>query len=276
MQLTEFSATDRFFIGVDPGQAVDPTAIAVTRVLTDRAMPVHQVIHLERLPLRTRYPAIVSAVANLLARPLLRSRCEVVVDFTGVGRPVSDLFVERGIAHTGVTITGGNAVAVETEPGFWSVPKVTLVSSVLTLLNADRLHIAEDLAEAKVLGAEFQAFHGNHTDTGAWRFGARAGSHDDLILALSLACWRAHDSRSIKTIRYLRGMSRQFFGGVWPIDPSPEPADAEDDLHPRPGELIVVVRERVWLHGKARYLEPGRQIMSEEDAAKLASLGYLE
>ena len=43
-----------------------------------------------------------------------------------------------------------------------------------------------------------------------------------------------------------------------------------------PGELIVIVRERVWLHGKARYLEPGRQIMSEEDAAKFASLGYLE
>jgi hypothetical protein len=71
-------------------------------------------------------------------------------------------------------------------------------------------------------------------------------------------------------------MSREFFGGAWPIDPSPEPADAEDDLHPRPGELIVVVRERIWLHGKARYLEPGRQIMSEEDAAKFALLGYLE
>jgi hypothetical protein len=116
MQLTAFSPTDRFFIGVDPGQAIDPTAIAVTRVLTDREMPVHQVIHLERLPLRTRYPAIVSAVVDLLARPLLRSRCEVVVDFTGVGRPVSDLFAERGIAHTGVTITGGNAVAMKPSP----------------------------------------------------------------------------------------------------------------------------------------------------------------
>ena len=41
-------------------------------------------------------------------------------------------------------------------------------------------------------------------------------------------------------------------------------------------DRCAVVRERVWLHGKARYLEPGCQIMSEEDAAKLASLGYLE
>jgi hypothetical protein len=29
------------------------------------------------------------------------------------------------------------------------------------------------------------------TDSGRWTFGARSGAHDDLVLALALALWRA-------------------------------------------------------------------------------------
>jgi hypothetical protein len=44
----------------------------------------------------------------------------------------------------------------------------------------------------------------------------------------------------------------------------------DDDLRPGPGEVVVTVRDRVWLYGTNRWLEPGRRVMSEADAAAYA------
>jgi hypothetical protein len=45
--------------------------------------------HLERLPLGTTYPAIVSHVGRLLSK--LPAGTELVIDHIGVGRPIYDL-----------------------------------------------------------------------------------------------------------------------------------------------------------------------------------------
>ena len=58
-----------YTIGVDLGQSFDATAIAVVRkVRQGLADPVFQVGHLERLPLQTPYPGVVSHVGRMLAR----------------------------------------------------------------------------------------------------------------------------------------------------------------------------------------------------------------
>ena len=67
--------------------------------------PIFQVGHLERVPLGTPYPGIVAHVGRLLAK--LPGNPELVIDFTGVGRPVFDMFVYSVISPTGVLITGG-------------------------------------------------------------------------------------------------------------------------------------------------------------------------
>src|SRR6201989_2750881 len=69
--------------------------------------PIFQVGHLERLPLGTTYPAIVAHVTRLLTK--LPDHSELVIDFTGVGRPVFDMFVYSGISPIGILITGGTA-----------------------------------------------------------------------------------------------------------------------------------------------------------------------
>jgi hypothetical protein len=53
--------------------------------------PIFQVGHLERVPLGTPYPGIVAHVGRLLTK--LPDHSELVIDFTGVGRPVFDMFV---------------------------------------------------------------------------------------------------------------------------------------------------------------------------------------
>jgi hypothetical protein len=68
---------------------------------------IFQVGHLERMPLGTTYPAIVQHVGRLVGR--LPKDTELVIDYTGVGRPVFDLFRYSGISPTGMLITSGVA-----------------------------------------------------------------------------------------------------------------------------------------------------------------------
>jgi hypothetical protein len=103
---------------------------------------------------------------------------------------VFDLFTYAGISPTGVLITGG---AVETGHGaICGVPKLTLVSRLQALLHQGQLKIQKDLSEAETLVRELQDFRVEFTATGHLTFNARAGKHDDLVLALAIAIWRAY------------------------------------------------------------------------------------
>lgn len=191
----------RFYMGVDLGKATDPTAIAVVRRVVRTGIdgvtgeaederPRFFTGHLERLPLGMTYPAIVAHVGQLLARPPLAGNCELVVDGTGVGAPVVDMFRAGGLDLTSVVITAGDAESSDGQTA--RVPKLVLISRVEALLHDGRLVIHKDLREAEALKAELLDFRADVTASGFWRFGARSGKHDDLLLALALACWKAH------------------------------------------------------------------------------------
>ena len=128
-------------IGCDLGQSHDPTAIAVietevrTRCFYDgrsgelrkaREGVQHRVRHLERLALGTPYPAQVEVVLGLWRLAELKD-VEVVVDETGVGRAVADMFEGHGMKPHRVAITAGME---ETRAGerSWRVAKILLVS----------------------------------------------------------------------------------------------------------------------------------------------------
>ena len=154
--------------------------------------------HLERFPLGTPYPTVVARTAALLAAPPLGPAADLVVDATGVGRPVVDLFRAAAIASDvwAATITGGDRVARDDRSV--RVPKRDLVSTLSVLLQDGRLQIAERLPEAATLTRELLAFRvkisaGGHDSYGAggndleWR----ERPHDDLVLAVALARWHA-------------------------------------------------------------------------------------
>jgi len=211
---------ERYVCGVDLGQAHDPTAIAVVRRLDDGSRPIFQCGHLERLPLGTSYPNIVSRVLQQLRRPPLAGKSELVIDFTGVGRPVIDLFVGRGVTPVGVTITGGDVVT--NDGPVWRVPKLILVSRVQALLHSGQLKIHRSLADAPALVSELQDFRCHVTANGHWTFNARSGKHDDLVLALAIALWRAYggDGQGAGLLEYYR---RQINGGSSTVSSEPEP-----------------------------------------------------
>jgi hypothetical protein len=148
---------------------------------------IFQVGHLERVPLGTTYPAIVHHVGRLLAR--LPEDTELVIDYTGVGRPVFDLFRYSRIFPVGLLITSG--VVEATVDGIAHVPKLALISRLQSLLHEGRLKIQKDLPEAKTLINELMDFRVQYTAAGHLTFNAREGRHDDLVLSLAIACYRA-------------------------------------------------------------------------------------
>jgi hypothetical protein len=194
-----------YTVGVDLGQASDPTAVVIvesevkTVVWRDewsdlRTKPEsveHRVRHAERLPLQTPYPEQVAYVRGLMLSPELPAKdTELVVDMTGVGRPVFDLFDQDGLKPIGIVITGGLEEVRDGER-VHRVPKILLVSRLQAALHSGELKFSPELGEAEALKQEFSEFRMRTTDAGRLTFGAREGRHDDLILGLAIAVWGA-------------------------------------------------------------------------------------
>jgi hypothetical protein len=150
----------------------------------------YRIGYLQRMPLKTTYPSVVGYVGQLLGR--LPHDTELVIDYTGVGRPVVDMFAYSGISPIGCLITGG--AAVNWEGNIASVPKIVLVSRLTVLLHEGRLKVHKDLPEGPVLAAELRNFRAAYTEAGHLTFNARQGKHDDLLLATGLAAWYLDDS----------------------------------------------------------------------------------
>ena len=111
----------------------------------------------------------------------------MVVDATGVGRPVVDLFRERGLGPVAVTITAGMD-ATEEEVG-WRVPKRDLVSSVQVGLQSRTPRVARDLPEAELLARELLNFQVKVTAAAHDTYGVRReGTHGDLVLETAMGC----------------------------------------------------------------------------------------
>ena len=146
--------------------------------------------HLERIQLGTPYPLIVERVRGMLMDPRLRGQTELVVDATGVGRPVVDMLRQARLNPKPISITGGMSPGYE--GGEWRVPKRDLVGVLQVLLQTERLKFAANLPAVPTLVQEMMAFKvaistAGHDSYGSWREGA----HDDLVLACAVACWYA-------------------------------------------------------------------------------------
>src|SRR5215207_1839680 len=211
-------------VGVDLGQQRDPTAITVVergyvpagplynarywykgREVYAAREPVrveYHVRHLERPALGTSYVDVVERIIALL-KSLGDEELVLAVDTTGVGRPVADMLKRRleewleassaqstYLRTAWITITGGDSVT-KAEGGGIRVPKRDLASAPLVLMQNGQLKIAEALQLAPVLKRELLNFKvkiniaTGHDSYEAWR----EGDHDDLVLAVAMACW---------------------------------------------------------------------------------------
>lgn len=189
--VSDHGGSTGFIIGVDLGQAADFTALCVVEKLlpSDPRAAVYHVRHLERPALGTKYPVVVARVQEMLATPPLSVSTPLVIDKTGVGTAVVDMFAATGEEPWAVTITGGDEVIREGR--HVKVPKREVVGNLVMLFQSERLKIAAGLAEGATLVNELVNFKVKvNLATGNERFAAwRESIHDDLVLAVALACW---------------------------------------------------------------------------------------
>ena len=176
----------RFHVGLDLGQANDFTAVAVVEAVGDDL----HVRHLERFR-HTLYPDVAERVEALMDSPQLKGKAELVIDATGVGPAVTDIFTKRGRTFKAVKIHGGDAES--RERSIYRVPKRNLVSALQAALQTGTLKIASSLQLAEVLRQELLNFRikinlsTGHDSYEHWR----EGDHDDLVLAAAMAVWSA-------------------------------------------------------------------------------------
>jgi hypothetical protein len=125
----------------------------------------------------------------------------LVVDQTGVGRPVIDMlerpFWSMRETHPnleGITIHGGRSSGRSEDGHGWSVSKLDLVGAIQAALGEGRLRIVQKLQHADLLRKELQDFRVRLSAVGHESFEARSGQHDDLILALAMPIWFAENA----------------------------------------------------------------------------------
>lgn len=147
--------------------------------------------HMERLRQQS-YPQIIRRIAELMRKPPL-GNATLLIDATGVGRPVLDMARAAGLWCTGMTITSGRDEAHHpADYRDWLVPKRLLIQTVDMLLHRDALKVAPTLAEAENLVYELNDFRYRiDPETGYESCSARSSEHDDMVLSIAMACWHA-------------------------------------------------------------------------------------
>jgi hypothetical protein len=204
----------RVNIGVDIGQKVDPTAIAVVEAKHRDGEWVFLTRHLERLELGTPFRDVASRTSEIVsgvveissADGVYRGRLDrggitLYVDATGVGAPIVEMLKERidrkACAIRAVYFTHGDKLT-RREDGL-SLGKAYLVSRLQALIQSGRIELprtrqAEELAE-ELLDYEIRVDEDGNDKYGAFK----VGTHDDLVTALGLAVLK--DPREPRPVR---------------------------------------------------------------------------
>src|SRR5215207_9087965 len=187
----------RYSVGVDLGQANDPTAIAVlektiappetaminlvgespsNRLVEGRAL--YDLVYLKRPKLGTPYDVIAKRVADLICELEPQGafgelgQVTLSVDGTGVGRGVVDMlrteFQRRGstsksvprVDFRAVSVTGSNTSLKRPARahGYWSVPKKDLVFPAVAAFQQGKIRIAKGIKDREALTHELKNY----------------------------------------------------------------------------------------------------------------------
>lgn len=234
----------RYSVGVDLGQANDPTAIAVLQKTiappetamfnpvgespTNRLVEgsiIYDLVYLKRPKLGTAYDVIAARVADLVMELEPQGafgelgQVTLCVDGTGVGRGVVDMlrteFQKRGarepipkIDFRAVSVTGSNTSLKKPQSrhGYWSVPKKDLVFPAVASFQQGRIRVAKGIKDRDALVNELRNYkRTTNIATGNMAFEPwRESDHDDLLFAVCLALWGWQQRRGQTTLRVIR------------------------------------------------------------------------
>jgi hypothetical protein len=197
----------RYLFALDLGKLQDPSALTIvekawlqhrdTGQAHPEILPFYTVGFLHRFALGTPYVRIVTETAQAAERDQYRYPT-LCIDQTGVGEPIVELFRKTRYLQARVQpilITGGHQVTQD-QRGVWHVPKRQLVTATVALMEKGRLKFGR-IPDRDLLINELALFQEKIRSADTASFEAwRSRDHDDLTLALCLACWYGEHGRS--------------------------------------------------------------------------------
>ncbi len=191
---------ESLIVGVDLGQTHDYTAISTLEKYQVYSawnnekvgQPFYHIRFLERVALGTPYPEVVRITETVYKnlQEQLGERPVLVIDSSGVGRPVFDAFKEIDLNPVGIVIHGGSAVS-RLDGRKWSVPKRDIIGYLQILNQSNRLIISPKLELRETFIHELLNIrvkiniNTGHDSYEAWR----EGDHDDIVLAVGCGAW---------------------------------------------------------------------------------------
>lgn len=187
-----------------------------------------RVRRLERLPLGTRHKDAARRVAEMAtnaaerlaserratdvdeayvnseaqSRRWAESEITVYLDSTGVGEAVTEQLADAlhasAVRLQPVTFVAGERLT--RAGGVLRAGKALLVAKLNALVEHERVELP-DTAEAAALVAELEVFERSLSVAGNDQYNARVGQHDDLIMALALACLEDPRASTVSVVR---------------------------------------------------------------------------
>ena len=179
-----------YIIGVDLGYSQDYSALCIAeRVGLVKAE--YRIRHLMRFELLTPYQEIARQVnRSLKNEKMVMIDKHLVLDATGVGRPVVEMFESEGLEPIAITITSGFEFTRVKDRAEFRVPKENLVSSMQMVVQGGRMKVAPKLKLAKTFIDEAKNFKVKITEDKTATYEEwRSRDHDDLVLAVATALW---------------------------------------------------------------------------------------
>ena len=184
----------QYWIGWDPGQSQDYSAISILKKMPDKT---YQVQHLERLALGTPYPDQVAKVYGMMHRkPLDKADVTLCIDATGIGAAVVDLAKAKGTNPVSIQIHGGMEATWDDDRMSATVPKEDLIGCLTVLAQTRSVTVAKGLPYADTLRQELKAYQAKiNPATAHVSYGndARQAPHDDLVLSVAIPLWAAEN-----------------------------------------------------------------------------------
>ena len=199
------------YLGLDLGKRKDFSALALleyTRPYIEYRNPVtyameqefedprYAIRQLDRIPLGTKYTDVVEQVRSKLFKITQQNYdCTLIVDATGVGQPVIEMFHHLPARATlvPVVITAGSGESRTSDE--WRIAKQDLIAGLQIMLETGKLQISNKLAYTSALLEELLEFRGTTTPRGNE---ISEGPQDDLVIAAALAVWRARQHEQTK------------------------------------------------------------------------------
>ena len=186
-----------YYIGVDVGQGLEPTAIAVVaRDFDDESddYPL-ECSYLQELPGGTTYPDLARRLSEIEAELLRRGAysLKILVDVTGQGQPAIDL-IRRSVKSKTISAQFTAGTGASSEGDSWKIRKEELITHLKIMRQTNRLTItgrgrnpAQERAISEML-RQLENFTYN-PPAAEEALEVKTGTRDDLVVALGLAVW---------------------------------------------------------------------------------------